>query len=75
LGQVRDIAHQLAIAARHALHWLPANRPPWHDTGMDLEPGESVTLLADGRIHLSRAFDLTASSSVATAAASMRASG
>jgi hypothetical protein len=99
LGQVRDIAHQLSIAARvaargvlrrlaraeaepatdtefratlqpwlarlppelaarHAFHWLPANRPPWHDTGMDLESGESVTLLADGRVHLSRALDL-----------------
>jgi hypothetical protein len=99
LGQLRDIAHQLAIASRlaaralrrrlaraeerpatdaefratlepwlaalppglvagHAFHWLPANRPPWHDTDMDLEPGESVTLLADGRVYLSRALDL-----------------
>jgi hypothetical protein len=96
---VRDLAHQLAIAARlgarslrrrlsgeapaaataaefratlepwvatlppglatgHAFHWLPATQPPWHDTGLDLEPGESVTLLADGRVYLSRALDI-----------------
>jgi hypothetical protein len=99
VGHGRDIAHQLAIAARlavrglrrrlthaearpatdaefratlepwlaalptgltsgHGFHWLPARRPPWHDTGMDLEAGETVTLLADGRVHLSRALDL-----------------
>ena len=46
------------LAAGHAFHWLPANQPPWFDTGMDLEAGESVTLLADGRVHLSRALDL-----------------
>jgi hypothetical protein len=46
------------LAVRHALHWLPATVPPWHDTGIDLEPGASVTVLADGRVFLSRAFDL-----------------
>jgi len=37
---------------------LPANEPPWHDTGLDLVAGESVTLLADGRVVLSRLLDL-----------------
>jgi hypothetical protein len=99
LAHARDLAHQLAIAARlatrslrrrlsgaapapasdaefratlepwvatlppglatgHAFHWLPATQPPWHDTGIDLEPGESVTLLADGRVFLSRTLDI-----------------
>ena len=46
------------LASGHAFHWLPATQPPWHDTGVDLEPGESVTLLADGRVYLSRALDI-----------------
>lgn len=46
------------LAAAQAFHWLPATEPPWHDTGMDLEPGDSVTLFADGRVFLSRALDL-----------------
>jgi len=46
------------LATGHAFHWLPATQPPWHDTGIDLEPGESVTLLADGRVFLSRALDI-----------------
>ena len=44
--------------AGHAFHWLPGTQPPWHDTGIDLEPGESVTLFADGRVYLSRALDI-----------------
>ena len=46
------------LARGHAFHWLPATQPPWHDTGIDLEPGESVTVLADGRVFLSRALDI-----------------
>jgi len=46
------------LARGHAFHWLPATQPPWHDTGIDLEPGESVTMLADGRVFLSRALDI-----------------
>jgi hypothetical protein len=46
------------LVAGHAFHWLPTTQPPWHDTGIDLEPGESVTLLADGRVYLSRALDI-----------------
>ena len=46
------------VAVGHAFHWLPGTQPPWHDTGVDLEPGESVTLFADGRVYLSRALDI-----------------
>jgi hypothetical protein len=46
------------LTSGHGFHRLPARQPPWHDTGMDLEAGETVTLLADGRVHLSRALDL-----------------
>jgi hypothetical protein len=46
------------LVAGHGFHWLPADQPPWFDTGMQIEPGESVTLLADGRVHISRALDL-----------------
>jgi hypothetical protein len=53
---VRSLPPGLVTA--HAFHWLPATQPPWHDTGLDLEPGESVTLLADGRVYLSRALDI-----------------
>ena len=35
------------LLAGHAFHRLPATQPPWFDTGVDLVPGESVTLLAD----------------------------
>jgi hypothetical protein len=37
---------------------LPASEPPWHDTGLDLERGDTVTLLAQGRVYLSRALDI-----------------
>jgi hypothetical protein len=46
------------VAAGHSFHWLPGTQPPWHDTGIELEPGEPVTLLADGRVYLSRALDI-----------------
>jgi len=32
---------------------LPADRPPWYDTGLDLAEGEFVTWLAGGRVYLS----------------------
>lgn len=47
-----------ALRAGHAFHWLPATSPPWHDTGIDLEPGDPVTVLADGRVFLSRTLDI-----------------
>jgi hypothetical protein len=37
---------------------LPASEPPWHDTGLDLERGDTVTLLAQGRVYLSRPLDI-----------------
>lgn len=37
---------------------LPANVPPWFDTGMALRPGEEVTVLVAGRAILSTALDL-----------------
>jgi hypothetical protein len=46
------------LSAGHAFHRLAANSPPWHDTGIDLEPGDPVTVLADGRVFLSRALDI-----------------
>lgn len=46
------------LSTGHAFHWLPATQPPWFDTGLDLEPGESVTVLADGRVFLSRMLDI-----------------
>jgi len=46
------------LCTGHAFHWLPATQPPWFDTGIDLEPGERVTVLADGRVFLSRALDI-----------------
>jgi hypothetical protein len=46
------------LLAGHAFHRLPATQPPWYDTGLDLAPGDSITLLADGRVYLSRALDI-----------------
>lgn len=47
-----------ALSTGHAFHWLPATEPPWHDTGLELDAGDSVTVLADGRVFLSRALDI-----------------
>jgi hypothetical protein len=46
------------LLAGHAFCYLPANRPPWFDTGLDLAPGQTVTVLADGRVYLSRPLDI-----------------
>ena len=46
------------LSTGHTFHWLPATQPPWFDTGIDLEPDEPVTVLADGRVFLSRALDI-----------------
>ncbi|MBI5506969.1 MAG: DUF3047 domain-containing protein [Deltaproteobacteria bacterium] len=37
---------------------LDAERPPWTDTGIELEAGEEVTLLACGRVYMSRLLDV-----------------
>lgn len=46
------------LLADHHFHYLPARRPPWFDSGIDVAAGEKVTLLADGRVYLSRLLDL-----------------
>jgi hypothetical protein len=37
---------------------LPANRPPWFDTGLTCREGEEVTVFAAGRAYLSRELDI-----------------
>jgi hypothetical protein len=46
------------IAESHCFHTLPATRAPWHDSGLDLIEGDTVTWLADGRVYLSRLLDI-----------------
>jgi hypothetical protein len=46
-----------AVAALRALH-LPAEVPPWTDTGIELAAGEELTLFAAGRVVLSEELDL-----------------
>jgi hypothetical protein len=45
------------LVSHHASFRIEA-RQPWLDTGLDLEPGDSVTLLAAGRVYLSRIVDV-----------------
>ncbi len=45
-------------ASDYALVELEAARLPWTDTGIELEAGEEVTLLACGRVYLSRLLDV-----------------
>ena len=52
---VAALPHGLVMA--HALVRVPA-RQPWLDTGFDLEAGDSVTLLAAGRVWFSRLLDV-----------------
>jgi hypothetical protein len=42
----------------HAFFSVPANQPPWFDTGLDLRAGEQVTVFAVGHSVLSRELDL-----------------
>lgn len=37
---------------------LPANQPPWFDTGLSCHKGEEVTAFAAGRAYLSRELDI-----------------
>ena len=46
-----------AVAELRALH-LPAQVPPWTDTGMEISAGDELTLLASGRVVLSEEADL-----------------
>ena len=45
------------LVSHHAFFRIEA-RQPWLDTGLDLEHGDSVTLLAVGRVYLSRIVDV-----------------
>ena len=42
----------------HAFFFLPANMPPWFDTGLDCRAGDHLTVFAAGRTYLSRELDL-----------------
>src|SRR5262245_28464263 len=42
----------------HGFFSVPANQPPWFDTGLDLSAGEQVTVFAVGRPLLSRELNL-----------------
>lgn len=42
----------------HTFFFLPANRPPWFDTGLELQAGEYVTVFAAGRTYLLRELDV-----------------
>ena len=44
--------------AEHRFVDLPATRPPWFDTGIDLDAGDTVTWLAGGRVYLSKLLDI-----------------
>jgi hypothetical protein len=53
----------LAQAPPHTLRdraffFVPANTPPWFDTGLDCRAGDPVTVFASGRTYLSRELDL-----------------
>ena len=62
-----DAAEIRALAARvggdgrlrgHEVVEIPADRPPWHDTGIDVTEGESLTWIAGGRVYLSGLLDI-----------------
>ena len=46
------------LLAEHSFHYLPASKPPWLDSGIDLDAGDTVTLLAAGRVFVSRLLDI-----------------
>jgi hypothetical protein len=37
---------------------LPAQEPPWHDSGIELSPGDELTWLALGRVYASKPLDI-----------------
>jgi Protein of unknown function (DUF3047) len=61
---VRELADRIAASGAkgglesHHLVEVPVDRPPWHDTGIDLAEGEQVTWLAGGRVYLSTVLDI-----------------
>jgi hypothetical protein len=44
--------------AAHAWCELPATRPPWFDSGIDVAAGDTVTWFAAGRVYLSKLLDI-----------------
>jgi hypothetical protein len=54
--RIADLGEESLAEVRHV--FLPANVPPWTKTGMGLRRGESVTILAEGRVVLAEALDL-----------------
>ena len=46
------------VLRTHRFFSLPANLPPWFDTGLDLNAGESVSVFAIGRTYLSHDLNL-----------------
>jgi hypothetical protein len=46
------------LVAGHSFLRLPPGNPPWHDSGLELAPGDQATVLAAGRVYLSRALDV-----------------
>lgn len=42
------------LIAEHRFFSLPANQPPWTDSGIELAAGQSVTTIATGRAWMSR---------------------
>lgn len=46
------------VVKAHACVELPANQPPWHDTGIALAQNDAVTTFACGRTWLSRPLDV-----------------
>jgi hypothetical protein len=43
------LLERVPVAEAHAFH-MPADVPPWTDTGLELRPGDAITLLASGEI-------------------------
>jgi hypothetical protein len=41
-------------------HWvdIPADEPPWRDTGIELAPGQQATYFACGRVYVAKALDI-----------------
>jgi Protein of unknown function (DUF3047) len=46
------------LLAEHRFIELPATRPPWFDTGLQIAAGDMITWFAAGRVYLSRALDI-----------------
>ena len=44
--------------AEHRFIELPAARPPWFDSGLQVAAGDTITWFAAGRVYLSRALDI-----------------